>query len=182
MGRPTTKTMASAGAAALAMLAITGVVSANAGDTGGAAGPDPSAEQVRSCLTSHGVDAPDGDALSLKQWLGEHSRDAAYQDAFIACDIIPADPEAKAGCTSEERDACATAPADDDAPLPSADQLRSCLSSHGVDAPDGDPLALKQWLGEKQDALGEPGEDAAYRDAFIACDLLVAKPDASRAG
>jgi hypothetical protein len=96
MGRLTKKTIASAAAAALTTLAITAGVSASAGNSADAQGPDPSVEQMRSCLTSHGVDAPDGDALSLKQWLGDHAEDAAYQDAFTACDLLVAKPDASA--------------------------------------------------------------------------------------
>jgi hypothetical protein len=82
-------------------------------------------------------------------------------------------PEQVRSCVDEGQGACAPEPTDNR----SAEQVRSCLTSHGVDAPDGDALSLKQWLGEKQTAP----VDAAYQDAFVACDLLVAKPDASAA-
>jgi hypothetical protein len=84
-------------------------------------------------------------------------------------------PEQVRSCVDQGRDGCVPEPADAD--NRSAEQVRSCLRSHGVDAPDGDALSLKQWLGEKQTAPVDP----AYQDAFIACDLLAAKPDASAA-
>jgi hypothetical protein len=47
---------------------------------------------------------------------------------------------------------------------PSPERLRACLKDHGMDVPDGDPIALKRWLGAHFD-------DAATADALKACDM-----------
>jgi hypothetical protein len=54
---------------------------------------------------------------------------------------------------------------------PAPEELRSCLKDHGMDVPDGGPLALKRWLGEHMD-------DDATADALKACDMVgpVGKP------
>ncbi len=75
--------LASASAAALTTLAITVAVPAIADDAGGARGGDgprkatdvvieqrgPSEQELRSCLTKHGVTLPTGDGRVLKNWL-----------------------------------------------------------------------------------------------------------------
>jgi hypothetical protein len=53
---------------------------------------------------------------------------------------------------------------------PAPEELRSCLADHGVDVPDGGPLALKRWLAEHRD-------DKETLAALKACDMgPVGKP------
>ena len=103
--------LASASAAALTTLAVTVAVPAiadNAGAKGGESpsclrapcGPKkvtdvvieqrgPSEQELRSCLTKHGVTLPAGDGRVLKNWLLEHGDDAANRDAMKACHFVP---------------------------------------------------------------------------------------------
>jgi hypothetical protein len=148
--------MASAAAVALVALAIT-IAPAIATNAPSAKGPDPSAQELRSCLADHGVEVPDGDNLALKQWLNQHADVVGDRDAMRACD--PAQPAPQPSAQEMQ---------------PSAQEIRSCLADHGVEVPDGDALALKQWLGQHRD-------DAAYRDAMVACRLAIAtKPAGAR--
>lgn len=131
--------MASASAAALTTLAVTVAVPAIAENAPDAKDEDPFA----ACLRDHGLaGAPDGAAL--KPWLGERieSGDATTKRALADCSPKPG--IVKRG--------------------PSEQELRACLSDHGVEVPAGDPRALKRWLLEH-------GDDAAYRDALKACDM-----------
>jgi hypothetical protein len=137
--------LASAAAAALTTLAVTVAVPAIADDSG-----DPKSEdQVVTCLVERGLDgAPAG--AGLKAWLGERLErgDATAKRALHAC--VPEKRIVNAGPTEQE--------------------LRSCLSEHGVQLPAGDGRVLKQWILEH-------GDDAANRDAMKACHMgLVAKP------
>jgi hypothetical protein len=142
----------SAAAVALVALAIT-IAPAIATNAPSAKGPDPSAQELRSCLADHGVEVPDGDNLALKQWLNQHADDAAVRDAMRACDPGQPAPQPSAQEMSAQE--------------MSAQEIRSCLADHGVEVPDGDALALKRWLGQHRD-------DAAYRDAMKACRLAIA--------
>jgi hypothetical protein len=96
--------LASASTAALATLAITVAVPAIADNAGGATGGDaktkkltkvvieqrgPSEQELRSCLTAHGVTLPAGDGRVLKTWLLEHGDDAANRGAMKACHFEP---------------------------------------------------------------------------------------------
>jgi hypothetical protein len=130
--------LASASAAALATLAITVAVPAIADDAGG----NEPADAFAACLRAHGLPgAPDGPGL--KPWLGarlEHG-DATAERAMEGCAPKP-DIVKSAG--------------------PSEQELRSCLSDHGIPVPGGDGFALKRWL------LAH-GDDAANRDAMKAC-------------
>jgi hypothetical protein len=130
--------LASASAAALTTLAVTVAVPAIADNPGGAKTPD----ELATCLRAHGLPgAPAG--AGLKPWLGarlEHG-DAVAERAMAEC---------------------APAPTVVKSPGPSEQELRSCLSSHGVALPGGDGRALKGWLLEH-------GDDAANRDAMKAC-------------
>ena len=92
--------MASAAAVALVALAIT-IAPAVATNAPSAKGPDPSAQEPRSCLADHGVEVPDGDALALKRWLGQHRGDAAYRDAMEACRLAIATKPAGGGAVAQ---------------------------------------------------------------------------------
>jgi len=104
--------LASASAAALTTIAVTVAVPAiadNAGAKGGDESPSclrapcgpkkvtdvvieqrgPSEQELRSCLTKHGVTLPAGDGRVLKNWLLEHGDDAANRDAMKACHFVP---------------------------------------------------------------------------------------------
>jgi hypothetical protein len=131
--------LASASAAALTTLAVTVAVPAIADDPGGAKGPG----ELATCLHAHGLPgAPAG--ADLKPWLGARlgRGDGVAQRAMAECAPAPTIVKPVAG--------------------PSEQQLRSCLSSHGVTLPGGDGRALKDWLLEH-------GDDAANRDAMKAC-------------
>jgi len=139
MSRLTTM-MASASAAALTALAVTVAVPAIADDAPEAGSEDGFA----ACLRDHGLDgAPDG-GVALKSWLGERMErgDAAVNRALEACSP-PKPGIAKVG--------------------PSEQELRSCLTDHGVEVPAG-ARALKTWV------LNH-GDDAANRDAMTACGM-----------
>jgi hypothetical protein len=132
--------LASASAAALTTLAVTVAVPAIAGDGGGAKGPD----ALAACLREHGLaGAPDGAAL--KPWLGARLErgDATAERAMAVC---------------------APKPTVVKAPGPSEQDVRSCLTDHGVAVPGGDGMALKRWLVAH-------GDDAANRNAMKACDM-----------
>ena len=132
--------LASASAAALTTLAITVAVPAIADDAGGTKAPD----GLAACLRDHGLaGAPDG--AGLKPWLGARleRRDAKAERAMAECAPKPTIVRTHG---------------------PSEQELRSCLSDHGVTAPGGDGMALKRWL------LAH-GDDAANRDAMKACDM-----------
>jgi hypothetical protein len=132
--------LASASAAALATVAITVAVPAIADDAGGdgTKGADP----LSACLRDHGLAGAPGGA-ALKPWLGPRLErgDAATQQAMKEC---------------------APKPTMTEAPGPSEQQVRSCLSDHGVAIPGGDAFALKRWLMDH-------GDDAANREAMKAC-------------
>ncbi len=140
--------LASASAAALTTLAVTVAVPALA--DGGGGGGDKRADELAACLRDHGLDgAPDGAAL--KPWLGARleRRDATAEQALEDCSPKPR-------IVNE--------------PGPTEQELRSCLTEHGVEIPGGDGLALKQWI------LAH-GDDAANRDAMKACHMgPVTKP------
>ena len=130
--------LASASAAALAALAITVAVPAIADDPSAAKGPDGLAD----CLRDHGLaGAPDGD--DLKPWLSPRLErsDAAAERALEKCAPGPIVVERQG---------------------PSEQELRSCLTDHGVAVPGGDGMALKRWLLEH-------GDDAGNRGAMKAC-------------
>jgi hypothetical protein len=132
--------LASASAAALTTVAITVAVPAIADDAGGAKGPD----GLAACLRDHGLaGAPDGPAL--KTWLGPRLErgDATAGRAMAAC---------------------APKPTIVKSPGPPEQEVRSCLTQHGVAIPGGDGMALKRWLMEH-------GDDAANRDAMKACHM-----------
>jgi hypothetical protein len=132
--------LASASAAALTTLAITVAVPAIADDAGGTKGADGFA----ACLRDHGLaGAPDGSGL--KPWLGARldRGDATAHRAMAAC--APKPILVKAAGPSEQ-------------------EVRSCLTDHGVAVPAGDGVALKRWL------LAH-GDEAANRDAMKACDM-----------
>jgi hypothetical protein len=140
--------LASASAAALTTLAITVAVPAIA--DGGGGGTD-DADAFAACLRDHGL-AGAPDAASLKAWLGARLQrgDATAERATAVC--APKPTMAKA------------------VPGPSEQELRSCVTGHGVAVPGGDGLALKRWL------LAH-GDDAANRDALEACHMApVGKP------
>lgn len=137
--------LASAAAAALTTLAVTVAVPAIADDSA-----DPRSEdQVVACLHEHDLDgAPSG--ATLKVWLGGRLErgDATAKRAVQAC--LPEKRIVNPGPTEQE--------------------LRSCLSDHGVELPAGDGRVLKQWILEH-------GDDAANRDAMKACHMSpVPKP------
>ncbi len=139
--RRLTTMMASASAAALTTLAVTVAVPAIAEDAPEAGSDDGFA----ACLRDHGLaGAPDG-AVALKSWLGERIErgDATANRALEACSP-PKPGIAKVG--------------------PSEQELRSCLTDHGVELPGGDARALKTWV------LNH-GDDAANRDAMRACGM-----------
>jgi len=120
--------LASASAAALTTLAVTVAVPAiadNAGAKGGGESPSclrapcgpkkvtdvvieqrgPSEQELRSCLTKHGVTLPAGDGRVLKSWLLEHGGDAASHDAMQACRFVAPDKATGAGpCVSKARE------------------------------------------------------------------------------
>jgi hypothetical protein len=132
--------LASASAAALTTLAITVAVPAIADDPGAAEGPD----GLAACLRDRGLaGAPDGAAL--KQWLAPRleRRDAKAERAMAVCAPKPTIVRTHG---------------------PSGQELRSCLSEHGVTVTGGDDMALKRWV------LAH-GDDAANRDAMKACDM-----------
>jgi hypothetical protein len=135
--------LASASAAALTTLAITVAVPALADDPGGTKGPG----DLAACLRDHGLaGAPDGD--DLKPWLGPRLErdDAAARRALEKC--APPKP------TLVQRVG------------PSENELRSCLTDHGIKVPSGDGMVLKRWLLEH-------GDDAANRDALKACHIAL---------
>jgi hypothetical protein len=130
--------LASASAAALTTLAITVAVPAIADNAGGAK----SADEFPACLRDHGLaGAPGGP--DLKPWLGARLErgDAVAERAMAACGSKPTVVET---------------------PGPSEQELRSCLTKHGVALPAGDGRVLKTWLLEH-------GDDAANREAMKAC-------------
>jgi hypothetical protein len=143
--------LASASAAALTTLAITVAVPAIADNAGGAK----TADEFPACLRDHGVaGAPTG--ADLKRWLGarmEHG-DAVAERAVEVCGAKPAKVVVQEQGPSEQ-------------------QLRSCLTAHGVALPAGDGRVLKTWLLEH-------GDDAANRDAMKACHF--APPEITDAG
>ena len=111
--------LASASAAALATLAITVAVPAIADNAGGAKSADelkkatavvieqrgPSEQELRSCLTKHGVTLPTGDGRVLKNWLLEHGDDAANRGAMKACHFEPPGKATAAGpCAAKARE------------------------------------------------------------------------------
>ena len=111
--------LASASAAALTTLAITVAVPAIADDAGGAKRADglkkatdvvieqrgPSEQELRSCLTKHGVTLPAGDGRALKNWFLEHGDDAANRGAMKACRFEPPGKVTVAGpCASKARE------------------------------------------------------------------------------
>jgi hypothetical protein len=122
--------LASASAAALATLAITVAVPAIADNAGGAKSGDespsclhgpcgpkkvtgmvvieqrgPSEQELRSCLTTHGVTLPAGDGRVLKNWLLEHGDDAANRGAMKACHFAPPSKVIADGpCASKARE------------------------------------------------------------------------------
>ena len=111
--------LASASAAALTTLAITVAVPAIADDAGGAKSGDrlkkatdvvieqrgPSEQELRSCLTDHGVTLPAGDGRVLKNWLLDHGDDAANRGAMKACHFEPPGKVTAAGpCASKARE------------------------------------------------------------------------------
>ena len=62
----------------------------------------PTEQELRSCLTGHGVALPAGDGRVLKNWIVEHGDDAANRSAMKACHFIPPDKAAVAGpCASK---------------------------------------------------------------------------------
>lgn len=133
--------LASASAAALTTLAITVAVPAIADDAGGAK----SGDEFPACLRDHGLSgAPDG--AGLKPWLGARLErgDAVTERAMAACG-----PKKATDVVIEQRG-------------PSEQELRSCLTKHGVTLPAGDGRVLKNWLLEH-------GDDAANRGAMKAC-------------
>ena len=111
--------LASASAAAVTTLAITVAVPAIADNAGGAKRADrlqkatdvvieqsgPSEQELRSCLTKHGVTLPGGDGRVLKNWLLEHGDDAANRGAMKACHFEPPGKVTAAGpCASKARE------------------------------------------------------------------------------
>lgn len=111
--------LASASAAALTTLAITVAVPAIADDAGGAKRADglkkatdvvieqrgPSEQELRSCLTTHGVTLPAGDGRVLKNWLLEHGDDASNRGAMKACHFAPPGKATAVGpCASKARE------------------------------------------------------------------------------
>ena len=111
--------LASASAAALTTLAITVAVPAIADEAGGAKRADgpkkaadvvieqsgPSEQELRSCLTKHGVALPTGDGRVLKNWLLEHGDDAANRGAMKACHFVPPGKATATGpCASKARE------------------------------------------------------------------------------
>jgi hypothetical protein len=133
--------LASASAAALTTLAITVAVPAIADNAGGAK----SGDEFPACLRDHGLSgAPGGEGL--KPWLGARLErgDAVTERALAACG-----PKKATDVVIEQRG-------------PSEQELRSCLTKHGVTLPAGDGRVLKNWLLEH-------GDDAANRGAMKAC-------------
>ena len=131
--------LASASAAALTTLTVTVAVPAIADDAGTTKNEE---DAFVSCLHDQGLDgAPSG--VGLKPWIGERMArgDAATKRALEAC--------------SSPRPGIVL-------PGPSAEELRSCLTDHGVSLPGGDARALKRWLVVHSD-------DTASRDAMKAC-------------
>jgi hypothetical protein len=110
--------LASASVAALATLAITVAVPAIADNGGGAESGyskkvtnvvieqrGPSEQELRSCLTKHGVTLPAGDGRVLKNWLLEHGDDAANRGAMKACHFEPPSKVTTDGpCASKARE------------------------------------------------------------------------------
>jgi hypothetical protein len=133
--------LASASAAALATLAITVAVPAIADNAGGAK----SAEEFPACLRDHGLSGAPG-GPDLKPWLGARLErgDAVAERAMAACGSKPTIVKSSG---------------------PSEQELRSCLTKHGVTLPAGDGRVLKNWLLEH-------GDDAANRGAMKACDFV----------
>jgi hypothetical protein len=132
--------LVSASAAALSTLAITVAVPAIADNAGG----PKHVEDLPTCLRAHGLSGvPDGPGL--KPWLGARldRGDELTERALAACG--PKKPTV----VIEQRG-------------PSEQELRSCLTDHGVTLPAGDGRVLKTWLLEH-------GDDAANRDAMKAC-------------
>jgi hypothetical protein len=99
-------------------------------------------EDLTACLRAHGLSgAPDGPGL--KPWLGARldRGDTATERALAACG-----PKQATDVVIEQQG-------------PSEQELRSCLTKHGVALPTGDGRVLKNWLLEH-------GDDAANRDAM----------------
>jgi hypothetical protein len=134
--------LASASAAALSTLAITVAVPAIADNAGGARDGD----EFPACLRDHGLRGAPGGA-DLKPWLGARLErgDAVVERAMKAC--------------------AAPKPTIVESPGPSEQELRSCLTQHGVALPAGDGRVLKNWLLEH-------GDDAANRSAMKACHFV----------
>jgi hypothetical protein len=133
--------LASASAAALSALAITVAVPAIADNAGEAK----HVEDLPACLRAHGLSGvPDGPGL--KPWLGARldRGDSVTERALAACG-----PKKTTDVVIEQAG-------------PSEQELRSCLTDHGVALPAGDGRVLKNWLLEH-------GDDAANRDAMKAC-------------
>ena len=137
--------LASASAATLATLAITVAVPAIADDAGG----DKNGDELPACLRDHGPAGAPGNA-DLKPWLGARLErgDAVAKRAMAAC----APPKPLTKVVVEDRG-------------PSEQELRSCLTGHGVALPAGDGRVLKNWLLEH-------GDDAANRQAMKACHFV----------
>lgn len=131
-----------------AAAAVAAIVVLTTGAFGGTPGrsdqPGDGDAALVSCLASHGVQVPSGDAATVKQWLGDHQSDPAVQAALEAC--------AGAGAGTK---------GDGTNPGPTAAELVACLERHGVDVPSDakqSPDALKPWLAG---ALDQPGVKAA---------------------
>jgi hypothetical protein len=137
--------LASASAAALTTLAITVAVPAIADN----AGDGKSLDELPACLRAHGLSGVPG-GPGLKQWLGTRleRRDAGTERALAACEP----PKKATDVVIEQRG-------------PSEQELRSCLTKHGVTLPAGDGRVLKNWLLEH-------GGDAANRSAMKACHFV----------
>jgi hypothetical protein len=133
--------LASASAAALTTLAITVAVPAIADNAGGGK----TADEFPACLHEHGLPGAPG-GPDLKPWLGARLErgDAVAERAMAECGPKPVIVKTKG---------------------PSEQELRSCLTKHGVALPAGDGRVLKTWLLEH-------GDDAANRDAMKACHFV----------
>ena len=64
--------------------------------------PGPSEQELRSCLTDHGLEVPGGDGVALKRWLLAHGDDEANREAMKACDMAPVAKPADGGACSKE--------------------------------------------------------------------------------
>ena len=72
----------------------------------------PTEQELRTCLTDHGVELPAGDGRVLKEWILEHGDDAANRDAMKACHIAPVPKPGEGGDCGEEGAIRITVPAD----------------------------------------------------------------------